>query len=221
MTEVIAETPSADGPYRERAHLVAFLAALYPATIGQDPAEPEYAVVYVQTPHGQLSWHIAPGDMDLFGHVELDGETIWDGHTTEAKYERLGALTRSLAAAAYGARIARLEEEHSDLVNELLEQAPESWDGDEAAEAIAVSYLRHLERLADDNGLGRGRFDDTAPKPSRIAANLQAARARATELERLAADILASFDNTAGDGYRARVGQVQIAKWRKVLDGER
>jgi hypothetical protein len=78
---------------RERAHLVAFLAAAHLSTIGQDPEQPDWAVVYIDTPAGQLSWHIAPGDMDLFGHVELDSETVWDGHSTEVKYERLRKLT--------------------------------------------------------------------------------------------------------------------------------
>lgn len=41
---------------------------------------------------------------------------------------------------------------------------------------------------------------------------------RAAELHALAADILSRFHAT-GDGHRARVGQVQIAKWQAVLDG--
>jgi hypothetical protein len=54
-------------------------------------------------------------------------------------------------------RAARLEwwahPEHQEFVNELLDHAPESYDGDEAAEAIAIRYVRDLEataRLADD-----------------------------------------------------------------------
>ena len=42
---------------------------------------------------------------------------------------------------------------------------------------------------------------------------------RIDELEKLAAGMLASFAMTS-DGYRARVGQVQIAKWTRVLNGE-
>lgn len=35
------------------------------------------------------------------------------------------------------------------------------------------------------------------------------------ELRALVAEILGVFDPSKGDGYRARVGQVQIAKWRQ------
>lgn len=80
--------------YRERAHLVAFLAATYDSTIGfTDPNEPDWAVVTISTPEGQMTWHISPDDMDLFGHVDDHPDAYYDGHTTEEKYERLRALT--------------------------------------------------------------------------------------------------------------------------------
>lgn len=88
-----------DSVYRERAHLVAHLAALYPSAFGVDPAEPDWAVLYVQTPEGQLSWHISSDDMDLFPHVSPVHHVTWDGHTTEEKYARLDALTAKRAAA--------------------------------------------------------------------------------------------------------------------------
>lgn len=86
-----------DSVYRERAHLVAHLAAVYPSIIGHDPAEPDWFVVYVKTVQGQLSWHISPDDMDLFEHVPHGSTITWDGHSTEEKYARLEALTRALA----------------------------------------------------------------------------------------------------------------------------
>jgi hypothetical protein len=43
--------------------------------------------------------------------------------------------------------------------------------------------------------------------------------ARIDELQALARDMLASFIKTS-DGHRARVGQVQIARWQKTLEGE-
>ncbi|MEU5442778.1 MULTISPECIES: WDGH domain-containing protein [Streptomyces] len=86
-----------DPVYRERAHLVAHLAAAYPSSIGYaDPSEPEWAVVVVNLPTGQVTWHVAPSDMDLFEHVHRGAEG-WDGHTTEEKYARLDAHTRALA----------------------------------------------------------------------------------------------------------------------------
>lgn len=87
-----------DSVYRERAHLVAHLAAVYPATIGyHDPDEPEWAVVVIDLPTGQASWHVSPDDMDLFESVPLSSVNTWDGHTTEEKYARLDAHTRALA----------------------------------------------------------------------------------------------------------------------------
>lgn len=82
--------------YRERAHLVAYLAALHPSHIGHtDPDAPDWSVVIVEAPGGQLSWHIAERDTDLFEHVCTTDRLCrgWDGHTTEEKYERLRALT--------------------------------------------------------------------------------------------------------------------------------
>ena len=79
--------------YRERAHFVAHLAKLYPSVVGADPAEPDWAVVYVETPKGQLGWHISPDDMDLFSNIPFLSSAKWDGHTTEEKYERLRALS--------------------------------------------------------------------------------------------------------------------------------
>jgi hypothetical protein len=37
------------------------------------------------------------------------------------------------------------EHAHGEYVDGLLESAPESWDGEEAADDIAVRYVRHLE----------------------------------------------------------------------------
>jgi len=83
--------------YRERAHLVAYLAALFPSVISHSGSSGSlWPVVYVATPAGQLSWHMSIEDLDLFGHVPQvpadDPRARWDGHTTEEKYQRLAAL---------------------------------------------------------------------------------------------------------------------------------
>jgi hypothetical protein len=83
--------------YRERAHLVAFLATLFPSVAAySDPAEPDWLVVYISSPMGQLSWHISPADHDLFLHVPRvpwdHPRAQWDGHTTEEKCERLARM---------------------------------------------------------------------------------------------------------------------------------
>lgn len=98
-----------DGAYRERAQLLAWLAALHPAvrTLAPDVTEPGWQILYINpTTGGQLSWHIAPRDIELFEHVEYlpansgDERAVWDGHTTQAKYERIASLTRFLADVA-------------------------------------------------------------------------------------------------------------------------
>ncbi|MBO3751564.1 hypothetical protein J5X84_36290 [Streptosporangiaceae bacterium NEAU-GS5] len=83
------------GAYRERSHLIAFLAALYPAVITySDPANPTWPVIYLTTPEGQLSWHLAATDLDLYPGITIvdPGTVTWDGHTTEEKYARLARL---------------------------------------------------------------------------------------------------------------------------------
>lgn len=82
--------------YRERAHLVALLTSLYPSCGAyNDPENPDWLVVYVETPAGQMSWHISPDDEDLFKSLRRCETYEWDGHTTEAKYQRMQALQNS------------------------------------------------------------------------------------------------------------------------------
>jgi hypothetical protein len=59
-----------------------------------------------------------------------------------------------------------------------------------------------------------------AAQPHLAYAAGKAAGDRIAQLTALAAEILASYSKT-GDGYRGRVGQVQIATWTARLDGER
>jgi hypothetical protein len=94
--------PPEIGIYRERAHLVAHLAALYPSALvhGSDPNAPDWPVIYIDTPRGQLSWHLATEDLDLFAHVPVptgDQAPKWDGHTTTEKYQRLASLTAAMS----------------------------------------------------------------------------------------------------------------------------
>lgn len=85
--------PAVNDVYRERAHLVAALSKLFPASLEHDPAEPEWPVCMIDLPTGQVSWHIAPGDTDLFTHLPTGAGRVWDGHSMPQKYARLDALT--------------------------------------------------------------------------------------------------------------------------------
>lgn len=99
---ITTETDALRAVYRERAHLVALLAAVYPSHIGHtDPAAPDRAVATLQLPTGQATWHIEDDDEDLFQHVEHDPahSFAWDGHSTEEKYARIRTLTAEIAAA--------------------------------------------------------------------------------------------------------------------------
>lgn len=87
-----------DAAYHERNQLVALLAALFPSSLERHPDEDtEWEndwrnIVYMDTPAGQLSWHLHDSELPLFDHVpRLQGRT-WDGHTTEEKYGRVQAL---------------------------------------------------------------------------------------------------------------------------------
>lgn len=82
-----------DAAYRERAHFIALLTRLYDewSRWEADPKNPGYRLVYIDAPCGQLSWHVADGDWDLFEHVRHD-DVRWDGHSTEEKYRRLDTL---------------------------------------------------------------------------------------------------------------------------------
>jgi hypothetical protein len=95
-----------DQAYRERAHLLAWLAALHPANAVITPApdvdEPGWQLLYLLVGGYQMSWHIAPRDSDLFNHVEHvaadDPRAQWDGHSTTEKYERIQQHTQRVAA---------------------------------------------------------------------------------------------------------------------------
>lgn len=97
-----------DGAYRERAHLVALLASHYPSVIAPalDLDEPGWWIAYLVIGGRQASWHISPRDAGLFAHVERvepdDRRAQWDGHTTEQKYQNIGALAARLYTEARG-----------------------------------------------------------------------------------------------------------------------
>jgi hypothetical protein len=70
---------------------------MYPASLEQtDPSEGFAYVLYVDAPAGQMSWHIADSDLDLFEHVPRDVGRRWDGSV--ATYHRLSRLTKKAQA---------------------------------------------------------------------------------------------------------------------------
>ncbi len=47
-------------------------------------------IVYIDLPAGQVSWHIHDSEREWFNLPDYPG--VWDGHTTEEKYARLGKV---------------------------------------------------------------------------------------------------------------------------------
>lgn len=84
--------------YRERAHLVGFLTTLFPSHFGHtDPSTPDYGVATVDTPAGQMAWHIHNDDADVIPAQATNTDVIaYDGHSTEEKYARLRDLTAQM-----------------------------------------------------------------------------------------------------------------------------
>ena len=84
-----------DAVYAERDQLVAALSRLFPSVIGPvDDAEPGWtSAVYVDTPAGQLSWHVPDHELaTYFAGLSRVDVSPWDGHTTEEKYRRLAMI---------------------------------------------------------------------------------------------------------------------------------
>lgn len=81
--------------YDERNQLVAYLADCYPSSVEQHPeADTDWeddwrTVIYIDSPMGQLSWHVHDSQRPYFDHVPRLRGRFWDGHTTEEKYRRL------------------------------------------------------------------------------------------------------------------------------------
>ncbi|MEU8473729.1 hypothetical protein [Streptomyces hygroscopicus] len=106
-----------DQAYRERAHLLAWLAALHPAnaviTTAADIDEDGWQLLYLLVGGWQMSWHIAPRDGALFEHVEHvdpgDPRAQWDGHSTDQKYRRMQEHVARLSEGRAATSTVRIE----------------------------------------------------------------------------------------------------------------
>lgn len=91
-----------DAVYRERNACVAAIATMavqrgWDAFLAADDQEPGWHVVFLETPRGQLSWHVPERDLSLFSDLRVSdrpSRMSWDGHTTPEKYQRLLDLMR-------------------------------------------------------------------------------------------------------------------------------
>lgn len=137
-TELREVARERDTAYADRARLVALDTAIYPTTSNTDPAWPDWRVVYLNTPAGQLSWHIHPQDLHLFDHVPYDPDTVWDGHTTPEKNERIADLTRILieTPALAPSDVADADVKISGLIDKVHQYQLLHWVVPEAADGI-------------------------------------------------------------------------------------
>ncbi|MFF4661979.1 hypothetical protein [Streptomyces sp. NPDC001282] len=174
-----------DATYRERAHLVAHLAALHPSHIGHtDPNLPDWAVVTIETPAGQMTWHIAERDMDLFTRVQPTNRICrgWDGHTTDEKYQRMRDLTKAAPSLLSLEVVADQQAEH---IKQLTAQLTKSEQGRRNLRGL-------LEHHRDQGSLGilrttRTRLARALKACARYRAEITAQAARITTLEHVAA----------------------------------
>ena len=98
---ITADNP-VDALYWDHFHSLALLALHYSAHLGySDPARPTVPVLTLDTPHGQISYHVpgADTDTDLWGHVRW-AETeaavrAYDGHTPGDRDKRIRARCRA------------------------------------------------------------------------------------------------------------------------------
>ncbi|MFF9123194.1 hypothetical protein ACF09J_07830 [Streptomyces sp. NPDC014889] len=104
LADVSRTQAERDGAYRERAHLVALLAAMTDGAViapAPDVDEPGWQIAYLTIGGRQAAWHISPRDADLVAHIEPvepdDPRAQWDGHTTQEKYAHIAAVTAELS----------------------------------------------------------------------------------------------------------------------------
>lgn len=96
------EASEKDAIYKERNACVLFIAKLlkaqgYAVWLRGDPLD-EWQIILMDSPAGQLSWHITRDEAVVFSRIARyenhDSTRRWDGHTTADKYERMNKLLR-------------------------------------------------------------------------------------------------------------------------------
>jgi hypothetical protein len=85
-----------DNAYRERNDVVlgfAALASRYGWLVGvsHDDRDTCWPVLMIETPFGQMSWHLPKGDLP--SSIPACSKE-WDGHNTDEKYNRLRDLVK-------------------------------------------------------------------------------------------------------------------------------
>ena len=99
MAETITQSSTLSDAYFDRNQAVLAFAKLalisgWRVGVGVDPKEPDWPVLYVDTPYGQVSWHFPAAE--LIGEwPQYPGE--WDGHDLAEKRRRMTATIKEAA----------------------------------------------------------------------------------------------------------------------------
>jgi len=116
-----------DEAYRQRNHLVAALARLYPSGIRPTNIEgwsPDWhGCVYIDLPSGQISYHYHDSQAQLFSELPLYTKK-WDGHDKETVHSRLAALASPLSASEPAGPSEELDEVIGKLSAAALQSSP-------------------------------------------------------------------------------------------------
>jgi hypothetical protein len=97
----MTEAEEKNEAYRQRNHLVAALARIYPSGIRAtniEGWEPEWhGCVLIDLPSGQISYHYHDSHAHLFAGLPPYTKE-WDGHDKDVVHARLGALAKASKA---------------------------------------------------------------------------------------------------------------------------
>lgn len=93
--EIKRQRAEKDEAYRQRNHLVAALASLFPSGIRAtniEGWEPDWhGCVFIDLPSGQISYHYHDSQAPLFADLPPYTKK-WDGHDKETVHKRLAAI---------------------------------------------------------------------------------------------------------------------------------
>jgi hypothetical protein len=86
--------------YEERNRIVALVVFLarrqgYKTGCKKDPEDPEYPIVFIDLPCGQVSWRVHGSDLRYFPSLGPYPKE-WDKHTSREKYDRILRMVRGL-----------------------------------------------------------------------------------------------------------------------------
>lgn len=89
-----------DRVYAQRNMLVGALSKLFPAWISADTDEPDWPVVLIELPTGQVSFHVTQTERySVFAHLMEHSPSdllgwAWDGHDDAEKWRRVCTLNQ-------------------------------------------------------------------------------------------------------------------------------